>query len=113
MTELGELEAAHVEFEKKNAQVVIASLENQETAKATQADFPHLVILADPDRRVANAFDVIHPASAPDGGDTSAPTTFVIDGQGAVRWTYRPPSVFRRLSPREVLAALDEHGGAE
>ena len=112
MVELGELEAAHAEFEKRNTQILVASLEDQETAKLTQADFPHLVILSDPERKLLQAFEVVHPKSGPDGGDTAAPTTFLIDGQGFVRWTYRSPSVFRRLSPQEVLAAVDEHQGS-
>jgi alkyl hydroperoxide reductase subunit AhpC len=106
MVELGQLEAAHQEFERRGARVIVASLENQETAKATQADFPHLVVVADAERGLANALDVVHRQS--DGGDTAVPTTLIVDGHGTVRWMFRPDRFLRRLSPAEVLAALDK-----
>jgi peroxiredoxin len=108
MTELGQLEAEHREFDKRKARVVVISLEDQETAQATQADFPHLVVVSDADRQLAEALDVIHRHSAPDGGDTTAPTTILVDGGGTVRWTFRPDRYLARLSPAQVLAALDE-----
>lgn len=107
MIELGQLEAAYPGFEKRKARVAVVSLEDQETAKATQADFPHLVVVADADRKLANALDVIHRQSAPDGGDTTAPTTIVTDGTGTVRWMFRPERVLTRLTPAQVLAAVD------
>ncbi|MEX2121252.1 MAG: redoxin domain-containing protein [Pirellulales bacterium] len=107
MTELGQLEAEYREFEKRKARVVVASLEGHETAKVTQAAFPHLVVVADTDRNLAEALDVIHRQSAPNGGHTAAPTTIVVDGGGTVRWTFRPQHFFRRLTPAQVLAALD------
>ena len=109
MIELGQLEGQQAEFAKRKARVVVASLEGPEEAKATQKDFPHLVVIADPSRKLAEAVEVIHRQSAPDGGDTTAPTTLVMDGKGTVRWMFRPDRVFRRLSPDEVLAALDAH----
>jgi peroxiredoxin len=107
MIELGQLEAAHGKFGK--TRLVAVSIEDQAAAQQTQKDFPHLIVIADKERKLAEALDLIHPASAPDGGDTAAPTTVLIDGAGQVRWTFRSDSVFRRLSPDEVLAAVDEH----
>jgi peroxiredoxin len=109
MIELGELEGKHEEFAKRKARVVVVSLEDQEAARATQKDFPHLVVVADAEGNLAKALDVIQPASAPDGGDTAAPTTIIIDSKGAVRWTYRPERFLVRLSPADLLAALDQH----
>ena len=60
------------------------------------------MVVADKDRHLADALQVIH-------GDTTAPTTIIVDGRGVVRWTFRPDRVFNRLSPEEVLAALDQH----
>jgi peroxiredoxin len=107
MIELGQLEANWQEFERRKVRVVVVSIEGQEQARATQAEFPHLVVVADAKRNLSEAVAVIHPQSAPDGGDTAAPTTLLIDGDGTVRWTFRPDRVFRRLSPSEVLAAVD------
>ena len=109
MVELGQLEARHAEFEKRHTRVVAISLEGEEDAQLTQADFPHLVVVADAKRHMAEALDVMHADSNPKGGDTTAPTTFLVDGQGIVRWNYRPDRFLRRLSPAEVLAAVDEH----
>ncbi len=108
MIELGELEAKHEEFAKRKTRVVVASIEDQETAKKTQADFPHLVVVADADRKLIEALAVLHPGTHPDGSDTAAPTTFLIDGKGTVRWIYRADRFLVRLSPAEVLAAVDE-----
>jgi peroxiredoxin len=113
MLELGQLEEHWREFEKRNVRVVVVSLEGQEAAEATQADFPHLVVVSDAERKLAEAVAVIHPRSAPDGGDTAAPTTLLIDGSGTVRWTFRPDRVLTRLSPSQVLAAVDREMPAD
>ncbi len=88
-------------------------MEDQNAAKATQADFPHLVVLSDAERKLSDAVEVIHPRSAPDGSDTAAPTTILIDGSGTVRWTFRPDRVFNRLSAAQVLAAIDKEMPAD
>lgn len=109
MIELGQLEEQHDEFAQRNARVVAISLEDQETARQTQEQFPHLTVVADAERGLADALQVIHPNSSLEGTDTTAPTTIIIGGDGVVRWVYRPDNVVRRLSPAEVLAKLDEH----
>ncbi len=108
MIELGQLERHHEEFAKQDARVVVASLEGSEEARQTQADFPHLLVLADNNRKLANAAGVIHERSTPEGGDTSAPTTVIIDQRGIVRWLYRSPSAIARLAPYEVVRAVIE-----
>lgn len=108
MIELGQLEAHWQEFEKRKVRVVVVSVEGPEDAKATQAEFPHLIVVSDAQRKLSGAIDVIHQHSAPDGGDTAAPTTILIDGKGTIRWTFRPDRVFHRLSPEQVLAAIDK-----
>jgi len=113
MIELGKLEGQWQEFEKRNVRVVVVSIEDQEATKATQADFPHLVVVSDAERKLSDAVEVIHRKSAPGGGDTAAPTTILIDGSGTVRWGFRPVRVFYRLSPEQVLAALDREMPAE
>jgi peroxiredoxin len=88
---------------------VAVSIEGPQLAAETQRQFPHLIILADPGRSLAGAADVIHPHSGPGGIDSAAPTTILVDTQGVVRWLFRPENAVRRLSPDEVLAAMDEH----
>ena len=108
MVELGQLEKHHAEFAKRNVEVVVAAIEKQADAQKTQQEFPHLVVVADTDENLTNAVQVLHPDSHPEGGDTSAPTTLLIDGAGRVVWVHRPENYFGRLSPTEVLKAIDE-----
>jgi hypothetical protein len=52
--------------------------------------------------------DVIHKGAGRDGRDTNAPTTFVVDGQGLVKWFFRPDRFIERLSTDELLRSIDE-----
>jgi peroxiredoxin len=108
MTELVQLERRHEEFPKRNARVIAVSVEGPDDARKTQADFPHLTVLSDEGRGLSEAAGLIHAHSAPDGGDTDVPTTILVDRRGTVRWLYRSPSVIARLSPEEVLQAIDQ-----
>ena len=113
MIELGQLERHWREFEERKVRVVVVSVEGPEEAAATQADFPHLVVVSDAGERLAAAAEVIHERSGPDGGDTTAPTTILIDGGGTVRWTFRPDRVATRLSPARLLEAIDREMSAD
>jgi alkyl hydroperoxide reductase subunit AhpC len=109
MIELGQLERRHDDFARHNARVIVVSLEGPDDASRTQADFPHLLVLADQPRGLTDVAGLIHPHAAPDGGDADTPTTILVDRHGTVRWLYRSPAVIARLSPDEVLQAIDQH----
>src|SRR5262245_60496688 len=109
MAELVQLESQWRQFEERGVIVVVVSVEDLEAARDVQERFPHLEVVSDSEQKLTEAAEVLQKKSAPDGGDTSAPTTFLIDGKGVVRWTYRPDAVGSRLSPKEVLAAVDEN----
>jgi len=111
MIELGQLERDWQEFDRRKVRVVVISLEGVEEARKTQADFPHLVVVSDADRKLTEAVEGFHARSAPDGSDTSAPTTILVDGNGSIRWTFRPDRVFTRLSPSQVVEAVDRELG--
>ena len=66
-------------------------------------------VVADKERGLCSVVDLIHPHSAPDGGDTAAPTTILIDRTATVKWLFRPDRYLRRLSPNELLAAVDKY----
>jgi peroxiredoxin len=108
MTELVQLERRHQEFLGRNARVIVVSVEGPDDARKTQADFPHLAVLSDEGRSLSEAAGLIHPHAAPDGGDADVPTTILVDRRGTVRWLYRSPSVIARLSPDELLHAIDQ-----
>jgi peroxiredoxin len=109
MIELGQLERHHEDFARRHTRVVVVSLEGLDDAKQTQADFPHLLVLADHNRGLSEAAGVIYPHAGPGGADAAAPTTILVDRRGTVRWLYRSGEVVARLSPDEVLQAIDGH----
>lgn len=108
MQELGELEKRHEDFAKRNVQIIAISNDDQKEAQATQADFPHLIIVADTEGKLAQAFETIQPGAGHKGEDTNAPTTILVDGDGKVRWLGRLEYFMTRYSPDDVLKAIDE-----
>jgi alkyl hydroperoxide reductase subunit AhpC len=109
MTELVQLERRHQDFAKRNAEVVVVSVEAIDQARKTQQDFPHLTVVSDNAHDLSDAAALVHVGASPDGSDADVPTTILVDKQGAVRWIYRSPSVIARLSPDDLLAAIDQH----
>lgn len=107
MIELVQLEKRHADFDRRNTRVIVVSMENTDDARRTQERFPHLVVLADSGRGLSEAMGVVHVHAAPDGGDADTPTTILVDRNGVVRWIYRSPEVIERLSPHQVLEAID------
>ena len=86
------------------------SVEGQEDAGQTQAQVPHLLVLADERRGLSDAAELIDPKNkGPNDSTIDAPTTILVDRRGTVRWLYRPGAVITRLSPDEVLQAVDQH----
>jgi alkyl hydroperoxide reductase subunit AhpC len=64
MIELGQLDRRHEDFARRNARVVVVSVEGADDAKKTQTDFPHLLVLADESRGLSDPVGLIHPAFA-------------------------------------------------
>lgn len=111
MTQLTELESHHDEFARAGAEVVVVSIEDPQTAAETQRDFPHLKVVSDAERELADAIEVINRGFSPDGGDSAAPTILLLDGTGTVRWLHRPQRFIARPSSAELLARLAELRG--
>jgi peroxiredoxin len=109
MIELVQLERRHDEFPKRNTRILVASVEGLDDAQKTQADFPHLTVLADQGGTLSTAAALIHTHAAPDGSDADVPTTVLVDRKGTVRWLYRSPEVIARLSPDDVLEAIERN----
>jgi peroxiredoxin len=109
MIELGQLERRQADFARRHVRVIAVSVEGTQDAALTQSDFPHLTAVADEGRGLSDAVGLIHPNSGPAGSDTSAPTTILIDRHGVVRWLFRSGAVNVRLSPDDVLDAVDTH----
>jgi thioredoxin-dependent peroxiredoxin len=109
-TELGRTAALSSEFAARNAKPIAVSVDSIddhhrwvpdiEEVAGVPVDFP---IIADSDRAVAQAYDMIHPGE----GDTSTVrSVFLIDPANKVRLTITyPKSVGRNFA--EILRALD------
>jgi len=107
MVELGELEAHASQFAERQVRVVAVSADDPATASLTQADFPHLTIVSDSDQKLAGAMEVLHQGTDHEGKETNAPTTFLIDREGVVRWYFRPERFINRLPAAELLKQID------
>ena len=109
-TELGRTAALKDEFSKRNTKAIAVSVDPIESHQGwapdigevggTALNFP---IIADPDRSVSEAYDMIHPGE----GDTSTVrSVFVIDPNNKVRLTLTyPKSVGRNFD--EVVRVVD------
>ena len=109
-TELGRTAALGEEFAKRNVKPIVLSVDSVEDhhkwapdigeVGGTDLNFP---IIADPDRKVAELYDMIHPGE----GDTSTVrSVFVIDPADKVRLTLTyPKSVGRNFD--EILRVID------
>src|SRR4051812_36866913 len=107
MVELGQLEKHHDQFAARNVRIVAVSLDDITNTAVTQQKFPHLTVVSDADESMAKAADIIGPQRSPTGGDTVSPTTVLVDAGGRVRWVYRPDRYINRLSPQDLLVAID------
>jgi peroxiredoxin len=110
MIELGQLERRHEDFAKHDVRVIAVSVDGLDDSKKTKEQFPSLLVLSDHDRGLTDAAGVLHQGEhGPDGTDVDAPTTILVNRKGKVRWLYRSGSVVARLSPDDVLKAIDEN----
>lgn len=109
-TELGRTAALNGEFQKRGAKPIAISVDPIEDhhgwapdigeVGGTPLNFP---IVADPERKVAEAYDMIHPG---EGDSSTVRSVFIIDPTNKVRLilTY-PKSVGRNFD--EIVRALD------
>ncbi len=109
-TELGRTAALAEEFSKRNVKPIVLSVDSVDDhhrwapdigeVGGTDLNFP---IIADPDRKVAELYDMIHPGE----GDTSTVrSVFVIDPDDRIRLTLTyPKSVGRNFD--EILRVID------
>ena len=109
-TELGYLASIKGEFDKRNTKVIAVSVDPIESHNGWSADIGEVTgtelnypIIADPDRKVAEAYDMIHPGE----GDTSTVrSVFVVgpDNNVKLSLTY-PKSTGRNFD--EIVRVID------
>jgi peroxiredoxin len=108
MTQLRELEQNHARFDEAGASIVVVSIEDVATAAETQRDFPGLVVVADENRELSNAVDLINRGVSPTGGDAATPTSLIVDGHGIVQALDRPARVMARPSAASLLHEIEQ-----
>src|ERR1700759_3694797 len=109
-TELGRTAGLKGEFDKRNVKAIAVSVDSLEDHKGWAADIGEVTgnalnfpIIADPDRKVSEAYDMIHPGE----GDTSTVrSVFIIAPNNKVRLTLTyPKSVGRNFD--EIVRVID------
>lgn len=109
-TELGRIALLKNEFTKRNVKVIAVSVDNLESHKAwikdinqTQVTVVNFPLIADPFRKVAVLYNMIHPEATE---KASVRSVFVIDPTKRIRLTLTyPASTGRNFS--EILRVID------
>lgn len=109
-TELGQVAKIKPEFDKRNAKVIALSVDNSESHKGwigdineTQNASVNYPILADPDRKVSDLYDMIHPNA---NNTLTVRSVFIIDPKKKLRLTFTyPASTGRNFD--EILRVID------
>jgi thioredoxin-dependent peroxiredoxin len=109
-TELGEVAKLKPEFDKRNVKAIALSVDDVashngwvgdiEETQGTKLNYP---ILADPDKKVSDLYDMIHPNA---NAKLTVRSVFIIDNNRKLRtvFTY-PPSTGRNFT--EILRVID------
>ncbi|HTN10530.1 MAG TPA: peroxiredoxin, partial [Acetobacteraceae bacterium] len=109
-TELGEVARLKPEWDKRHVKPLGLSVDSAESHRGWDKDIEetqnvkmNFPVLADPDRKVANLYDMVHPAADP---TITVRCVFVIDPNKKIRLilTY-PPSTGRNFD--EILRVVD------
>jgi len=109
-TELGRTAGLHDEFTKRNVKTIAVSVDSLESHNAWAPDIKdvggvplNFPIIADPDRMVSMAYDMIHPG---EGDSSTVRSVFIIDPNNKVRLTLTyPKSVGRNFD--EIIRVID------
>jgi len=109
-TELGTVARTKGEFEKRNVKVIGLSLDPLESHQGwikdineTQSVTMNFPIIADPDRKVARSYDMIHPNA---GDSATVRSVFVIGPDKRIKLTVNYPDETGR-NFKEILRAVD------
>ncbi|MEQ1834584.1 MAG: peroxiredoxin [Candidatus Eisenbacteria bacterium] len=109
-TEIGSISRLKGEFDRRGVKVLGLSIDSlgkhtdwMHDIEASQGICIRIPLIADPGRRIAALYDMVHPNAAE---STTVRTLFIIDADKKVRLTTSyPPSVGRNFE--EVLRAID------
>jgi alkyl hydroperoxide reductase subunit AhpC len=109
-TELGTVAKLKPEFDKRNVKAIALSVDDVESHQGwvgdieeTQSTTLNYPIIADPDKKVSELYDMIHPNAA---ANITVRSVFVIDPNKKLRLSFTyPPSTGRNFD--ELLRVID------
>lgn len=109
-TELGEVAKLKPEFDQRNVKAIALSVDDVEShngwvndIEETQGTALNYPILADPDKKVSDLYDMIHPNA---NAKVTVRSVFIIDNNRKLRLTLTyPPSTGRNFA--EILRVID------
>ena len=109
-TELGAVAALKPEFDKRNVKVIGLSVDPVDSHERWEADIADVTgstvnfpMIADPDRRIADLYDMIHPNAS---DTTTVRSVFVIGADNKIKLTLTyPASTGRNFD--EILRVID------
>lgn len=120
MTELGELRKRYGEIQRRGVELVAISVDPPEVSERLRQKLAFDIrFLSDPAGLLMDALSLRHDGGRPPAfvapaapgttpsADIFLPATFLLDGDGVIRWVYRPDTYRMRASPDDVVAALD------
>jgi peroxiredoxin len=117
VAELGELRDNYQAILDRGVEVVAVSVDSPETsARLRERLGLDSRFLSDPEGSLMDAVSLRHEGGAPPPAitgkpagnpDIFLPATFLVDGDGVIRWAYRPDTYRVRATIPEVLAAID------
>jgi alkyl hydroperoxide reductase subunit AhpC len=109
-TELGQVAKLKPEFDKRNVKVIALSVDDETSHKGwigdineTQSCSVNYPILADPDRKVSDLYDMIHPNA---NNTLTVRSVFIIDPNKKLRLTFTYPASTGR-NFEEILRVID------
>jgi alkyl hydroperoxide reductase subunit AhpC len=109
-TELGAVARLKAEFDKRNVKVIALSVDDAESHRGwigdineTQNTTVNYPILADPDKKVSDLYDMIHPNA---NNSLTVRSVFIIDPQKRLRLTFTYPASTGR-NFEEILRVID------
>jgi peroxiredoxin len=107
---MAQVESSYAEFEKRKAAVVFVTAQKIEGLfrgkdHIEQKKYPFPVLFDEP-RKVTRTYGIYH-ALGHDAYNIARPATFVIGGDGKIRWIAVSPSQHERPSINDILSAID------
>jgi len=87
--------------------IAIASSPREEIERLARVSGLGYEFLSDPDASVIRAYGLLHAGGGPEGGDISVPANFLVRSDGSIAWRFVSTHVQSRISPDEVLSAVE------